>query len=59
METLLKLCKKLALPMLLYWCEKLHLLNLHKRKEIVMMKFLRSGVRYVLSDHKANAEIKN
>jgi len=32
METLLKLCKKLVLPMLLYWCEKLHLLNLHMRK---------------------------
>ena len=57
METLLKLCKKLVLPMLQYWCVKLTLLNWHKR--IVIMKFLRSGVGYVLSDHKTNAEIKN
>jgi len=33
METLLKLCKKLVLPMLLYWCAKLTLLNWHKRSD--------------------------
>jgi hypothetical protein len=55
METLLKL----VLSMLLYWYEKLTLLKWHKRKEIVMMKFLRSGVGCVLVDHKTNAEIKN
>ena len=59
METLLKLYKKMVLPMLLYWCGNLTLLNWHKSKEILKMKFLRSGVGYALSDQNTNAEIKN